>query len=844
MKKNFFKKKLASALALALVVASFSPAGISAQAATATKIVKQGGGTAPAVLYVGGSKVDYSLSTIKSGVKYTWKSSNTKIATITATTGVVTAKAPGSVTITATATNKKTGKVLNTFKKTLTVNLRSTSVEAGDDFTLPYGETKKLSAVLTPSNSTDVINFVSSDKNVATVGLTGGVVTAKGAGEATITVYAKATKASANKSTKTKVATVKVTVPTGIAKAEQTKANTVVTTFSGSVADKTFAPSDFKIVNDTTKVVYPVKSVSVDGNKVTLTTYTSMTDGKVYSVTYDEKTAQFTATDGVVASLAFSTVTVPYETATAVKVSTVDANGVVIATHGVSTNTDSKLEFTLSTVQGYVSGDDLVLNAIGNTATAKAVYHTWKYDTEGNEVGAITINATITAVDKTAVTLKSYKYTITSSASTPNWNTYTANTKVAVGDTHYLHFAGTKSDDSSVSATDGYTYESTNSDVLLVSTVSGLSAKVIAVQTGSAYVLVKDANGNVIYSLPVNIVAARTATSIALGATTATVSNTLNAADTKTVTVTKKDQYNDSMATVAAGDITVKVLSTPSTVTAGTVVDGTYFDISNGKVVFNGQKATGVKAEKGTYVYQISVGTLPVRNVTVTIVEPVAGSYESYRLDVTNASLDLVFADSSTTSKDVVVKVAKLTGGIFDGYATLNSLGAAPVTQDTTANDGVVIKLGSTVVTGAAISADSITFDALTVGATSVTKAAIGNYTIALTNLAPLNSNSIALSLNGGFTLTDSQSGAVATRNYTSVDVDTTQAELTIVTDAVKAAYTFKFEGLTVPTNKVTNVTYTKNGNSIYVKTITIDVTIDGYEVPVTITVGQYVNVY
>lgn len=57
-----------------------------------------------------------------------------------------------------------------------------------------------------------MVRFYSDDKDIATVGLSSGKVTGKKVGETTITVYAKATKATANSSKYNKVAKVKVTV--------------------------------------------------------------------------------------------------------------------------------------------------------------------------------------------------------------------------------------------------------------------------------------------------------------------------------------------------------------------------------------------------------------------------------------------------------------------------------------------------------------------------------------------------------------------------------------------------------------------------------------------------------
>ena len=152
------------------------------------------------------------------GTKVKWYSSNKNIATIGQATGKLKPVAPGQVKITAKSTN--TGKAVAT--ETFKVLLRATDVSVSpSELTLSVGETATLAATLTPGNSTDVVRFYSDDKDIATVGLSSGKVTGKKAGETTITVYAKATKATANSSKYNKIAKVKVTVT----KASETRAD-------------------------------------------------------------------------------------------------------------------------------------------------------------------------------------------------------------------------------------------------------------------------------------------------------------------------------------------------------------------------------------------------------------------------------------------------------------------------------------------------------------------------------------------------------------------------------------------------------------------------------------------
>ena len=126
----------------------------------------------------------------------TWKSSNTKIATVSST-GKVTAKAAGTVTITCTAKDgsgkKATCKVTVTepkppVKPTVKVTKVTLNKKAA---TLSPKETLTLRATVTPTNATNkAVTWKSSNTKIATVSSTGRV-TAKSAGTVTITCTAK-----------------------------------------------------------------------------------------------------------------------------------------------------------------------------------------------------------------------------------------------------------------------------------------------------------------------------------------------------------------------------------------------------------------------------------------------------------------------------------------------------------------------------------------------------------------------------------------------------------------------------------------------------------------------------
>jgi uncharacterized protein YjdB len=120
-----------------------------------------------------------SDATVKS---VTWKSSNTSIATVDESTGVVTAVAPGTAKITATSNDNQN----ITAECTVTVKYLVSSVSIGNNFGLKIGDEKTLSATVLPAGAKQTVTWTSSDPTVATVDQTG-KITALATGKTTIT---------------------------------------------------------------------------------------------------------------------------------------------------------------------------------------------------------------------------------------------------------------------------------------------------------------------------------------------------------------------------------------------------------------------------------------------------------------------------------------------------------------------------------------------------------------------------------------------------------------------------------------------------------------------------------
>ncbi len=113
-----------------------------------------------------------------------WKSSNTKIVTVTSK-GKITGKKVGSATVTITLASGKTKKIKVTVQKTA---VKTTKISGmSKSITMVKGEKLTLSPVITPITSLQKMTYSSSNKKVATVS-SKGIITAKKAGAAKITV--------------------------------------------------------------------------------------------------------------------------------------------------------------------------------------------------------------------------------------------------------------------------------------------------------------------------------------------------------------------------------------------------------------------------------------------------------------------------------------------------------------------------------------------------------------------------------------------------------------------------------------------------------------------------------
>lgn len=548
-----FKKVLASTLAAAMVVTALPVTPANAAATPKLSATK-------ATLYTGQSK------TIKVTTPKTWKSVKVKattskksVATVKASTKKVTVKAvkagTAKVTVKVTGkvkTKKGTEKADKTLKATITVKNPSLTLKAASEVAVGAKETVK--ATVKPAGTK--VAFSSSDDTIATVDATTGEVTGVKAGEVTIT-------AKAGKTAKT----VKMAVKDVILKdVKQTTTTKLVATIAGNTAN--VKASDIVITNTYSKANIAVKSVSVDAKdktQVYVETYVAMNDGKDYTVTLADVTKTITATDGkiVAATISPATVVVPTpnsvdgKNANDVSAKFTDAKGVEIATvdaNATALDGFAYVEWKVdATNNGYISGKTLNLYKVGNTAKVTVIAHTGKYNASAVEEGNVTAEATITGVAPETVTTTGWSVKFGTSADNKAATEFknVKEAKVAVKDTGVVaYIQRTESNGKTANASTGYTFESSDIDVMTVGTPQNIKdATAIAInpyKAGNAYIIVKDAKTKaVVTTLPVTVVAERKVTSLTLDKNAFTLSSAAGIDKDVTVKVTAKDQYGE-----------------------------------------------------------------------------------------------------------------------------------------------------------------------------------------------------------------------------------------------------------------------------------------------------------
>ncbi len=727
-----FKKVLASTLAAAMVVTALPVTP--ANAAAAPKL-----STTKAAVYVGQSK------TIKVTTPKTWKSVKVKattskksVAKVKASKKKVTVKAvkAGTAKVTVKVTGKKSGKaVKKTLKATITVKNPALSVKAAD--IVAVGATEQITATVKPANTK--ITYTSDNTDVATVDEKG-LVTGVKAGDVTITVKA-------GKTTKT----VKMAVKDVILKdVKQTTTTKLVATIAGNTAN--VKASDIVITNTYSKANFAVKSVSVDSKdktQVTIETYVAMNDGKDYTVTLADVTKTITATDGkiVAATISPATVVVPTpandsngNNVNDLSAKFTDANGVEIATVAAdSQNLDgfAYVEWKVdATNNGYLSGKTLNLYKVGNTAKVTVIAHTGKYNASAVEEGNVTAEATITGVAPEAVTTTGWSVKLGTSADNKATTEFknVKEAKVAVKDTGVVaYIQRTESNGKTANASTGYTFESSDIDVMTVGTPQNIKdATAIAInpyKAGNAYIIVKDAKTKaVVTTLPVTVVAERKVTSLTLDKNAFTLSSAADIDKDVTVKVTAKDQYGEES----------KIVTGVTCKNANSKVTTDVIDVTGNEIKVNKPALVDGKDTSNTYIVEYKD-----IKVTFTIVVRKAGvKATTYDLSLSADKVDAVIKADATKNTTVTATVCG-----YDANGVKVSVVSDSAVTWTLQKDGKDAKDAKDVTTGSSITINDTVSGKQMAAGTYTLKASYDNKvfvkTFEVTNTQPVASASL-----------------------------------------------------------------------------------------------------
>jgi len=729
MKKNFFKK-LSFVLALAMVIATITPAaGAFAKSAPKLNSTKQ-------YLYldVDGNEFNFNISNKSTGWSYEWFSSKDVVATVEKN-GVVTAEGAGTTVITCEITDKD-GEIVKTLNATVvvrdnikTVTITNTPVDnklavgVENDFNRSY-----VTEAGKKTGSQSVTRWFVTKDAAATTDATiadNGLFVAKVAGKYTITAVsfqsaAKYTAWLADKTANAKYVLddciYDVEVVASMEKAVQVNKNSLNVTFTSPIvkADvvKNITVSSL-VANTTAKVKLAVKEVVMDAtNKIaTVTMYSDFVAETTYVVDYTAMDAVSfkAATKNIadVVDMQVVTTTATIGVAKAIEVKLFNKDGVDITTADLL----NKVTLTSTSEKSYWNNalKELTLFTVNDTTTINAVFHTFTYDqATGKEIGTIERASVVTCIPVVTVTVGAVAaYTIENDA-TPDY--VTVSHTLATGDSNYkMYVKSAKSNGTDFVTSDAdakFTFASSDINTLIVAS-NGL---LFPVKAGVATVIVSY-NNVVLDAITITINPARVASTLNLTSSVMTLTNDTNVNEVKTTTVEVLDQYGKVV--TLANTSFEKMLGAVDGLVAGPAAG--VFTVS----------AKDIAA--GSYTYTIKSNGL-VRYLTVNVQAPTDQVSTSYRLNLSAVAFDTKLT-STDLSEVLTVKVyGYAANGIANDLRTVSGTAVTPAgfTVDVTNPDGATVLLNAN---------GELTL-ANTVSGAAVYKAAVGTYKVKLTNTA------------------------------------------------------------------------------------------------------------
>lgn len=551
-----------------------------------------------------------------------------------------------------------------------------------------------------------------------------------------------------------------------------------------------------------------------------------MADGKDYTVTLAGVTKTFTATDGKITKAAISPASVVVPTpasnsdgsnANDIVAKFTDTNGVEIASVKPLEGTTkvptgfTYVEFKVdATNNGYLSGNTLNLYKVGNTAKVTVIAHTGKYNASAVEEGNVTAEATITGVDPTAITTSAWNVKLGKKTDNASEFKNIKETKLAVKDTDvYAYIQRATSDGKTANAKD-YTFESSNNDVMTVSTAltnvkDTTAVAVTPYKSGTAYIIVKDAKKNVVTTLAVTIGDERKVTALSLDKNSFVLSSKKDIDNDVTVKATAKDQYGEEV-TIASG-LTCKNANSQ-------IDDSKKIDITNNTIKVTKPDLKDGKDTSNTYIVEYKdvkvTFTIVVKAYDTTTTTPAAFDLV-LGADKADAIVKADATDNTTISADVI--------GYDKNGVKVQKVAASNATWKLE-KDGKAAKDANGVTTGPALS--TINVNNISTGA----QMASGIYTLTVSYEGK---NFVKT-----FEVKNTQPAVSVERIATS---DTTVAKCFKFTYEGTEQKNVKFYGLD-GTKDVTN----ESGN-VYVSKADVTVSVGKNKVVLTVNIGLTVNV-
>ncbi|ABX43859.1 Ig-like domain-containing protein [Lachnoclostridium phytofermentans] len=682
--KNFFKK-LAFVLALAMVLVSVAPA--TANAATKAPSLKK----TSKILYIGGDLTGTIPSKFRfyfnnaAGYTATWKSENTKVATVNKNKEVV-AVGVGETTVVATLKNKAGNEVVCKAK----VYVRQNAQEVGFgsmtavESPLTVGQTAKINVyrlvgekkIWTQNDMatcTDKIVWKSSDVKVATVDKFG-TVTAVAPGEAKIT----ATATQAQGPTAGESASYNVTVVEAF-KAEATKVNTLKLTFGTAVESLDAANVVVKNTSDDVRTYAKSVTLSEDKKTATVEFYNNFTNGKTYAI------AATTGGKTYNTDLAFKS--------GAVK-SIVAENQVIVA--GVASNIKYTVydEFGLDVTAGTVVtfSDNLGVNQNGKLTLSDGViaYVTITY--VNPTTAELIRSAQFTVTGRTSVIANITNTTLSTKTTGTDVSFTTPVLTIAKGAQNTYLWSQTVDQYNTKVAVKGeynplikVTYENLSPEIFVVSS-NGL-VNTVAQGTGYVRINIGDKSTTIAITVTAELKATTIKTTVTNGSLTVTTPAALNLPSVK---VEVLDQYGN-------------VLKSANGVVGVSVLSGTNLGAVSNVTLLNGEATINLNpTAAGTGILKVEFDTLQYTLATVAVAasDRVAVGYK-----ITGVKdLDLAKLYANTQSAANIELYSVNAGGFYIENAT-DRVAAANITFKITDATGATVKT----VTGASMTIDQTT---------------------------------------------------------------------------------------------------------------------------------------